>query len=243
VRRRFFVDHFSVDSAVLAGEGAHHLAHVLRAQPGQLYELSDGSAAWLARIVSVSGERVEFALLEKLAAPPAACDVTLLLAIVKFDAFEWALEKATELGVSTIIPLAAARSEKNLVSAAAKRSGRWRKILLESSQQCRRLSVPRLTDLSKPAQAFAEQKEKFAVLLSERPEARAIHQTLAADNPRKPKVVALAIGPEGGWTDEELASARSSGFQEASLGPLILRAETAVISALAIVNFAFSQLP
>src|SRR5580704_591837 len=139
----------------MEGEAAHHLGRVLRAQPGQLYELSDGSRVFLGRIDLVTRDRVDFALLEELAAHPPAIDITLLLSVVKFDAFEWALEKATELGVSTIGPLAAARSEKGLLAAAAKRAGRWQKILLESSQQSRRVSVPVLEDLSGPPEAFA----------------------------------------------------------------------------------------
>lgn len=247
VRRRFFVEHFSGNSAVLEGDAAHHLGHVLRAQKGQLYELSDGTAAWLARIESAARNRVDFALLEKLPTPPPAPEVALLLCIVKFDAFEWALEKATELGVSRIIPVAAARSEKNLLSAAAKRSGRWRKILLESSQQARRLRLPALADLAKPSPAFSAQTAQTRLLLSERLGASHIREILT--NSKSPEFVAetngahaaaLAIGPEGGWTDEELACARSSGFHEASLGPLILRTETAVISALSILNFALA---
>ncbi len=92
------------------GDAAHHLGNVLRAQAGQLYELSDGSVAWVARIESVTRNRIDFVLLEQLPAPSLTIEVTLLLSIVKFDAFEWALEKATELGVNKIIPLAAARS-------------------------------------------------------------------------------------------------------------------------------------
>ena len=239
MRRRFFVDRFSGNSAVLGGDAAHHLSGVLRAAPGQLYELSDGSAAWLARITSASRNRVEFALLEQLPAPPPAADATLLLSVIKFDAFEWALEKATELGVAHLVPLAAARSEKHLLAAAAKRSVRWRKILVESSQQCRRLSLPQLAAPCKPAQAFAAQKGKCCILLSERPGAPSLRSVLSAE-PAASQAFALAIGPEGGWTDDELASARSSGFREASLGSLILRAETAVISALAVLNFVLS---
>src|SRR5580704_12205022 len=99
MRRRFFVEQFTGTTAIMEGDAAHHLGNVLRAQEGQLYELSDGSAAWLARIESVGRNRVEFALLEPLAAPLPSVDVTLLLSIVKFDAFEWAIEKETELGV------------------------------------------------------------------------------------------------------------------------------------------------
>ena len=249
VRRRFFVERFEGNAAVMGGEAAHHLGRVLRAEAGQLYELSDGKAAWLGRIESVARERIEFALVEELPTPRSAADVSLLLSIVKFDAFEWALEKATELGVARIVPLAAARSEKSLISGAAKRSERWRKILLESSQQSRRLSVPGLAPVGKPLERFAEHKNDFCVLLCERADAPSMRSVLekardsggairAINGPARP--VAVAIGPEGGWTDEELASGRVSGFREASLGQLILRTETAVVAAISIVNYALS---
>jgi 16S rRNA (uracil1498-N3)-methyltransferase len=227
----------------MEGDAAHHLGNVLRAQSGQLYELSDGSTAWLARIDSVARQRVEFALLEQLPAPQPSADITLLLAVVKFDAFEWALEKSTELGVSKIIPLAAARSEKGLLAAAGKRSQRWQKILLESSQQSRRLRLPQLDDLAKPAQAFAAQTGDFRLMLSERSDAQTIRHSLNrtnSDAKSSTPTAALAIGPEGGWTDDELRAARAANFQEASLGQLILRTETAVISALSILNFALA---
>lgn len=231
----------------MEGEAAHHLGRVLRAQKGQVYELSDGASAWLARIESVSRDRVEFALLEPLPTPHSALDVALLLSIVKFDAFEWALEKATELGVAAIVPLAAARSEKSLVSAAAKRADRWQKILLESSQQSRRLKLPQLAALAKPAQAFAAGKNSLSVILCERPEAPPIRRVLQDANQSalasmtSSKLIALAIGPEGGWTEEELSLAHAADFREASLGRLMLRTETAVVSALSILNYAFSS--
>jgi 16S rRNA (uracil1498-N3)-methyltransferase len=222
----------------MAGDAAHHLGHVLRAQAGQLYELSDG---WLARIDSVARNRVEFALLEQLPTPQLVADITLLLAVVKFDAFEWAIEKATELGVNRIIPLAAARSEKGLLAAAAKRSQRWQKILLESSQQSRRLRLPQLESLAKPIQAFAAQTAECRLMLSERSDAPSLRNILGHSNRARPSTTAaLAIGPEGGWTEDELTAARAAGFQEASLGQLILRTETAVISALSVLNFALT---
>jgi len=241
VRRRFFVDEFTGATAVIEGDTAHHLGHVLRAETGQLYELSDGSSAWLARIASVSRGRLEFALLDQLPAPQPAADIILLLSIVKFDAYEWAIEKATELGVRRIIPLAAARSEKGLLAAARKRAQRWEKILLEASQQSRRLRIPQLDELAKPSQAFAGQTAEFCLVLSERSDAPSIRKSLDGSNHRRASVgAALAVGPEGGWTDEELLAARAAGFREASLGQLILRTETAVVAALATLNFALS---
>jgi 16S rRNA (uracil1498-N3)-methyltransferase len=236
VRRRFFVQQFEDGKAVVEGETAHHLGRVLRAQTGQLYELSDGDKVWLGRIEKVGRDRVEFALAEELTAYQPAVDVTLLLAVVKFDAFEWAIEKATELGVSTIVPLAAARSEKALLGAAEKRAERWKKILAEASQQSRRLRLPFLGALARPEQAFSLAGDGLKLLFSERQDAPSMREVLAGQKTAK---AAIAIGPEGGWTDGELDAAQQSGFKQVSLGKLILRTETAVIAALASLNYAF----
>jgi 16S rRNA (uracil1498-N3)-methyltransferase len=238
VRRRFFVEQFSGVSALIEGEAAHHLGRVLRAQTGQLYELSDGERVWLGRIESVTRDRVQFALIEALPAVHPGVDITLLLAVVKFDAFEWALEKATELGVGAIVPLAAERSEKALLAAAAKRADRWRKILLEASQQSRRVRIPVLGCLARPDAEFASRQDGLRVMLSERVATSPLRKVLHGQQASR---ATLAIGPEGGWTDREFAAAKSSGFMEASLGRLILRAETAVIAALASLNYALDS--
>ena len=260
MRRRFFVEKFDSASAAIHGETAEHLGRVLRAEPGQLHELSDGHNVWLARIEKVDlpkrGEsRIEFALVKPIEVREPRIRISLLLSIVKFDRFEWCLEKATELGATEIVPLAAARSDKPLLAAADKRRARWEKILLESAQQARRLRLPSLRlapaagrDMPangsplKPQLAFSESSADHKILLSERPDARPLRDLL----PRRPAgassqhtiSAALAIGPEGGWTDDELASARAAGFAEASLGENILRTETAVLSAMAILAFA-----
>ena len=218
----------------MEGDAAHHLGRVLRAEPGQLYELSDGTRVYLGKIEKVTRDCVDFALVEELLAHPPSLETVLLLSVVKFEAFEWALEKATELGVSTIVPLAASRSEKALLAASPKRAVRWKKILLEASQQSRRLCVPALTTLAKAQAAFSEYSDGLRILLSERSEAPSLRSLLSGQTGSK---ATLAIGPEGGWTDSELASARAAQFREASLGRLILRTETAVISALASIQF------
>src|ERR1041385_2836593 len=139
VRRRFFVEQFVDNRAVMEGEAAPHLGRVWRAGPGQLYELSDGHRVCLVRVEEVKRDRISFSLIEDVPIRQLTVQISLLLSIVKFDAFEFALEKATELGVDTIVPLAASRSEKGLLAAVPKRSERWKKILLEASQQSRRL--------------------------------------------------------------------------------------------------------
>jgi 16S rRNA (uracil1498-N3)-methyltransferase len=282
LRRRFFVEKFEGDRAVLRGEAAHHLGRVLRAEPGQLYELSDGQAAWLGRVDLTGRGVVEFVLVEPLAAREAALGVALLLAIVKFDRFEWCLEKAAELGAAEIVPLAAARSEKVLVAAAVKRARRWEKILLEAAQQSRRLCPPRLRPLARPTDAFqsagapllsgAQPSDAVPVpanvrriILSERPGSpslRAVlasaatgHRSSSSEGTLAPSEAAsareahaceggsavLAVGPEGGWTEGELSSASTAGFAEASLGANILRTETAVVAALAILQYALGD--
>jgi 16S rRNA (uracil1498-N3)-methyltransferase len=243
MRRRFFVEQFEGNSATLRGEGAEHLGRVLRAKPGQLYELSDGQQVWLARVervaISKRGEnRIEFALVERIAARESNLKVQLLVSLIKFDRFEWCLEKATELGAAEILPLAAVRTDKPLVAAAAKRASRWEKILLESAQQSRRLGPPILERVERPADAFGNTKAALKVILSERAEAPLINHAL---KDARSNSAALAIGPEGGWTEEELSAARGAGFREASLGGTILRTETAVLAALAILRFALND--
>jgi 16S rRNA (uracil1498-N3)-methyltransferase len=258
VRRRFFVDRFDSDSAVLHGDAAEHLGRVLRAAPGQMYELSDGEQVWLARIESVAnlkhgGGRIEFALVEPVAVREAALQLQLLISIVKFDRFEWSLEKATELGANEIVPLAAARTDKALIAVAEKRNARWEKILVESAQQSRRLSPPKMGAAVSPEKAFALVSADVKILLSERSDTTTLKNLLrehivfdgssagaSGDAPRKTSA-ALAIGPEGGWTDAEIAAARAAGFLEASLGENILRSETAVIASLAILRFALGD--
>src|SRR5579864_6379038 len=246
MRRRFFVQEFAAGSAILRGEAAQHLGRVLRAETGQLYELSDGQYVWLARTESVGRDEIRFSLVDELPVPAASVRIELLPAIVKFDRFEWALEKATELGAEEIAPLAADRSEKGLIAAAGKRAERWKRILAESAQQARRLCIPALRDAAKPRDAFRASAAPFKLLLSERAGAKPLRDVLepvaALHSEDDDARVAIAFGPEGGWTDAEFASADACGFVEAALGTNILRTETAVCAALAAVLYAFGAL-
>jgi len=243
MRRRFFVEQFHGGTAILRGDAANHLGRVLRAEPGELFELSDGESLWLARTETVGREEIHFSLMEQLPARAAPLHITLLLAIVKFDRFEWAIEKATELGVDEIVPLIADRSEHGLIAASAKRSQRWERILAESAQQARRLRIPLLRDAVKPREAFGAADGHFRFLLSERSGANPMRALLepaaAAVQGGGATRVAIAIGPEGGWTDADFSLAAASGFSEAALGANIMRTETAVCAALAAVQYAF----
>jgi 16S rRNA (uracil1498-N3)-methyltransferase len=247
MRRRFFVDQFDRDSAMLRGDAATHLTRVLRAEAGQQFELSDGTQLWLGEISQVERGSVKFSLIEQLQAQPARLHVDLLLAIVKFDRFEWAIEKATELGVSAIVPVAAARSEKGLIAAAAKRAARWQKILFESAQQSRRMGAPKLAGVVKSEAGFngGGRADAIRILLSEEAAAPSLKDVLSeystyrlSDCAESTARISIAIGPEGGWTSGELELAKVAGFRAASLGAYILRTETAVAAALASINYA-----
>src|SRR5579862_3298624 len=217
VRRRFFVQSFDDGRATLSGDAAHHLGRVLRAEPGQSYELSDGQAVWLARVERVGREAVEFELVEPVAVREPRLHATLLLAIVKFERFEWALEKATELGAETVVPLAAERSEKTLVGAAATPSERWARILLESAQQARCLRPPVLRPMASSAESSRAAGQSIKVLLSERNEVPGLRGVLQGEFDKQSVVdrdrvkLSMGVGPEGGWTEGEFAAAAAAG--------------------------------
>jgi 16S rRNA (uracil1498-N3)-methyltransferase len=242
MRRRFFVEEFRGDTAVLRGETAEHLGRVLRAKPGQLYELSDGESLWLGRVEEVApgrnGASVEFSLVEPLEAAEPTLRVELLVSIVKFDRFEWCLEKAAEFGVREIIPVAAARTEKKLIAAAQKRSERWGKILFDAAQQSRQMRPPALHRVMKAEEAFGSSRAGCQFLLSERQDARSIRSVQMGC---LSKFIAVAVGPEGGWTDAEFSAGRKAGFFETSLGEGVFKTETAVVAALAILRYALGE--
>ncbi len=236
-RRRFFVPEIRRGAAQLTGADAEHLARVLRVEPGQRFELSDNQNLYLAEIEAVRKSLVCFRVLEHLPAPPSLVPITLLPALFKFDRFEWLVEKVTELGVTVIQPWEAVRTERGLAQASAKRLPRWRKIALESSQQSRRARLPLIEPVLKFAAALQSVAE-VRLLLDEDPAAQPLLAVLPSDRPVTSRI-ALLLGPEGGFTDSERAAAIAAHWLPCSLGPTILRAETAAIAALAIARAAW----
>jgi 16S rRNA (uracil1498-N3)-methyltransferase len=237
MRRRFFVDEVRNGRAEISGDDARHLTRVLRVEAGQRYEISDNRHVYLAEIDTARKEHVTFRTIEKLAAPSPTVRLILCAALIKFDHFEWMIEKATELGVSEIVPVETIRSERGLERAAHKRVERWRRIALEASQQSRRAFLPEVSVPEPLHDTLArEATHKFA--LDENPGARSLNAALPAERDLS-NSVALLIGPEGGWTDDERSEFTAAVWQPVSLGPLILRAETAALAALAVVNAAW----
>jgi len=242
-RRRFLVESVRDNAVELRGEDARHLARVLRAEPGQQYEVSDGAGVYLAEIAAVEKERVVFRVIETLDTPPAPVSLTLFAALIKFDRFEWLIEKATELGVAAIVPVNATRSEKGLLEAARKRAERWRRIAHESSQQARRLGPPEIGEPQPLASAIdgaIAADIGLRYFLDEKPGAPPLAAAIPRGGERhRTDSVALLTGPEGGWTDAERVVAIAAGWAPVSLGPPILRAETAAIAAAGIVTHAW----
>jgi 16S rRNA (uracil1498-N3)-methyltransferase len=237
-RRRFFVQAVRGGAAELRGEEARHLTRVLRVEIGQQYEISDQQSAYLAEIAEARGDRVLFRVLEPIASAELPVQITLLAGLIKFDRFEWMIEKTTELGVARILPVETARSEKGLMEASRKRAERWLRIARESSQQSRRLRAPEIRPAARFAASLREPADYRYRL--EETGAPALFRRLRVER-TEPAAVALLVGPEGGWTTEEREQAAAAGWEPASLGPQILRAETAATAAIAIVMNAWCE--
>ena len=226
----FYATAVSGERATIGGETAEHMRRVLRVEVGQRFEISDGQRVHLAEVTSFGKGTVEFSLVEPLPDRRPGANITVSAALIKFDRFEWLIEKCSELGVRRIVPVIAARCDTGLDKAAAKRQARWLRIALESGQQCRR-AIP--IQIYEPVafQAALGNGANVRLFLDE-----------AGGEPLLPQCgenegeVALLVGPEGGWTEGERAAALATGWCAATLGDQILRAETAAIAAVSVVQ-------
>ncbi|HEY6372962.1 MAG TPA: RsmE family RNA methyltransferase [Candidatus Sulfotelmatobacter sp.] len=229
-RRRWIADEVSGNHAALTGEHADHLIRVLRARVGQEFEIATGKVVRHGRIVTIQGGRVEFALGDEVPVVT-VLNITLLLSIFKFDRMEWAIEKCTELGVSRIVPVIARRTDAHLASSAVKRSERWNRVAIQAAEQSRRAQPPEIAAPLKLKDAAIIDTAGVKIVLAESEQETLLRDVLAWQPSRE---TILAIGPEGGWADDELQLFQKSGWTSASLGSTILRAETAAIAATAI---------
>ena len=231
-RRRWIADEFSGDRAALVGEHADHLVRVLRARIGEDFDIAAGESVRRGRITSVKEDRVEFELGEEISAAR-MIEITLVLAIFKFDRMEWAIEKCTELGVSRIVPVISRRTDSHLAAASAKRVERWQRIARQASEQSRRTTPPEILPPIRFADALTG-AAALRIVLAESEERTLLRDVLKSN--ASASAIILAVGPEGGWTEDELQSFRQAGWISVSLGNTILRAETAAIAATAVVT-------
>lgn len=240
-RRRWIAERWDEATATLVGPQAEHMVRVLRARPGMEADVVAGGHVFHAEVAAVEQGEVRFNLLAEVEADP-ALPVTLVMSIFKFDHLEWGIEKATELGVAGIVPAIARRTDQHLADAAEKRVERWRRIAREAAQQSRRSDVPVIYE---PVQLAAHIRAvpravpgAIRIVMAEQERTttlRALLREVLETSRNEMPTLELAFGPEGGWAPEEEALFDASGWRAASLGPRILRAETAAIAALAVV--------
>lgn len=216
-------------------EAAHrHLIKVLRLAPGAAIQIFDGAGTVIeARIESVGKSSVEITLGERFLVPLPRCTITLLQSLPRGERMDFIVQKTTELGVAHIVPVL---SEYGMVKPPSTRRRRWQTIAEEAARQCGRADVPNIADCLAlgPALAPFAGKEGARFVLWEGERTRAFRAALAAG----PREVVLLVGPEGGFAHAEVAAASEAGFEPVSIGPRILRAETAAMVAVALAQAA-----
>jgi 16S rRNA (uracil1498-N3)-methyltransferase len=224
---RFFVDDpISGDRAALDGPEAHHLIHVMRAKPGSQVILFDGSGAeFLAEVRTLGRSDVELAVLERREVDrELPLSLVVGVALPKGDRQKWLIEKLTEAGVGRLVPLRTARSVAQPVAEALERLGRS---VVEASKQCGRNRLMQLSEPQNWPDFLASPSADSCRLLAH--PGRGENSSVLVPGARDYKEVTLAIGPEGGFTDEEVGQALSVGWRCVDLGPRILRVETAAL--------------
>lgn len=230
---------------------AHHALHVLRIRKGEAVDVLDGAGHVIHSEVAALGKRtVDLSVRDKVFRPPLPFAVTLLQAIPKGKTFETIVQKATELGVSRIIPLLTERVVVHLEDGSTEtKMDKWRQVAIEAIKQC---GSPYLPKLERPIalRDFLQLAEQFDLALvgdltESTAHPRKFFQQFAQEkNGALPKTVAAWVGPEGDFTPEELQSIRASGAKSITLGPLVLRSDTAAIYSISVINYELgSQLP
>lgn len=231
---RLFIDPRAISgNRVHLGAGdAQYLTRVLRLGRGDTVELLDGTGEGLrCEIEEAHKEGVTARVLDRFEVSEPPVPITLYQALPKGDKFELIIQKCTELGVGRIVPVQAARSVVQLKGDRAEtKVVRWQKIAQEAAEQCERGKVP-VVDVPERLQDVRLPDGTLGLILSERVVTPTLPQALPE---QAPLAVALFVGPEGGWTPEELAAMRELGAIEVSLGDRILRTETAGLASLAI---------
>ncbi|MEW5762109.1 MAG: 16S rRNA (uracil(1498)-N(3))-methyltransferase [Bacillota bacterium] len=242
---RFFVPPaaWERDRATITGRDYHHIRHVLRLEAGAKLRLLDGDG----RVYDAVIEKVDRGALvavvtgEVPAPPEPPLRLTLVQGLPRRDKMELVIQKATEIGVTGIVPLAAARAVPRLDRKAGERRVRWQRIAVEAAEQCGRSRFPLVGEISGLAEVVGGLPAGAAgFFLWEGEQATTLKQVLRAGPPRRD--VYLFVGPEGGFTEAEAARARAAGLVSVSLGSRILRTETAGLIAAALVLYEWGDL-
>ena len=244
---RLFVDPAALleDVVVLAGEDHRYLTRVLRLVVDDTVLLFDGkSVEATARIVRIGPRAMELRVEERRTVEAVARpEVTLIQGLAKGDKLDLVVQKATELGVVRFIPVTTARAVQRLDAGQVRtlsRRARWQKIAREAARQSGRADVPDVEGVTSLATALhAASKDALKLILWEGARQTSLRSVLPAEPPQQ---IVIAVGPEGGFTAEEIETARRAGFAPVGMGPRILRTETAALVALAILGYALGDL-
>ena len=235
-RRRFYVPRDSIREgiATLPPGQAHHLRDVLRLRTGDVVEVFDGEGKGYVGEVELQNSGVFVRSLQSLPSEGLTDRLILAAALIKSAKFEWMLQKTTELGVSEIVPLRTSFSDIKLSEGRITlRLERWDRIVREAAKQCGRYSAPRLHEPLGFSEFLGRKELSACTRLLFDP--KAVDPWLPGKSPL-PDKTALCIGPEGGWESGEIEQAERAGFKAFNLGPWTLRAETAAVAAVAIIQ-------
>jgi 16S rRNA (uracil1498-N3)-methyltransferase len=243
--RRFFIPpgQLHLPEPYLRGAEAKHILQVLRMKIGDLVLLFDNShQEFRARIASISGDLVHFEILDcRTAMRESPLQVTLGLPIIRPQPFEWMLQKGTELGVVAFRPFYSAYSRRNLEKAEMEsRIKRWERIIVEAAKQCERNTLPELFPAASFLGLLAESHQTLKIMPYEEESSRTLKE-LEQPSLASKSVLAL-IGPEGGFHKDEVNQAQEKGFIPISLGPRILRSETAALALLCLLQFLWGDM-
>jgi 16S rRNA (uracil1498-N3)-methyltransferase len=241
---RFYLapEEWASEAPGLDASDSHHCADVLRLGPGDRVVVFDGLGKVAeAELTEVRRKRCLIRLGEPHVAPGLPCSITLVQSVPKGKNMDLILQKAVELGASAIVPLLSARTVVKVddPADASRKRDRWQQIALEACKQCGRNAVPRVALPVTPAALFSEVSAPELILLASlQPGAVGIKEALmragAASGGKPPASVAVLVGPEGDFTPEEIAGFLSMGAVPITLGPMILRAETAALYSLSV---------
>jgi 16S rRNA (uracil1498-N3)-methyltransferase len=243
--QRFYIapENWSRDTLSLAGAEAHHARHVLRLKKGNRIAVFNGRGHEItAEIVSVERDRIQLRKLDETRTPPLRCRITLAQAIPKGKNMDLIVQKAVEIGASEIAPLLSDRTIVNLGDeAAVQKQQKWQQIAIEAAKQSGQNWLPHVHPPKKARDFFGNPAPHDLQLIGSL-QSDAIHlkNVLAdyhAEHGGRPESVLMCIGPEGDFTPAELNLARSQGYRPITLGPIILRVETAAIYCLSILSY------
>ncbi len=243
-KHRFYLppDQWDMETPALEGDEAHHCRDVMRCGTGDRLLVFDGAGREMeAEILSVSRRAVELAVISRRITAPLPARITLGQAIPKGKNMELIIQKATELGVAEIVPLLTENTVVQLKSGEReKKREKWQRVAVEACKQCGQNWLPRVAEPQAIGDFIASVRDECRIVAAIDPESLTLREILAqwdAEHPSRPEAATLLIGPEGDFTAAEVATARAADFRPLSLGPIILRAETAAIYAVSVLVY------